>query len=156
MRLIKDLGTKFPTENSKVKQRYGIYECPKCLIHFETSTNCVKRRECTQCLTCARKQKHKVKKHGESKTPLYAVWKSMKSRCNRETSNAYNLYGARGISVCEDWNNDYRTFRDWSMLNGYEAGLTLDRINNDGNYEPTNCRWTDWKTQNNNRRNSKK
>jgi len=73
MKLIKDLGMQYPTEKSKHKSRYGIYECPICGINFKTNTTCVKSKKCTQCITCARKQKHINKKHGESTTKLYAI-----------------------------------------------------------------------------------
>jgi len=60
-------------------------------------------------------------------------------------------YGGRGIKICDEWDS-YEAFRDWSLANGYEEGLSIDRIDNDGNYEPSNCRWVDAKTQGNNRR----
>lgn len=98
-----------------------------------------------------------VTKHGKSDTRLYNVWKSMKQRCYDKNCSAYKDYGARGIEACEEWRNDFQSFYDWSMANGYQEhavsrACTIDRMNNDGNYEPGNCQWVDMLTQSNNRR----
>lgn len=85
---------------------------------------------------------------------LYNVWRGIKKRCNNPTYYAYPSYGGRGIKMCEYW-NDFEHFYEWALQNGYEVGLTLDRIDNEGNYEPNNCRWATWKTQGNNRRTNK-
>ncbi len=78
--------------------------------------------------------------HGEGRTPLWAVWNQMLCRCMSPGHQAWRWYGARGISVCEEWRT-FTTFRDWAQANGYRAGLTLDRVSSDGNYEPSNCQW---------------
>ena len=76
----------------------------------------------------------------------------MKKRCYNSNDKAYNYYGGRGIKVCDEWLNDFQTFYDWSMNNGYNEHLTIDRIDVNGNYEPNNCRWVDYKIQNRNSR----
>ena len=90
--------------------------------------------------------------HGESKTRLYHIWKSMKRRCSSKKYDHYDRYGGRGIIVCKEWKQSYVSFRDWAKSNGYAENLTIDRINNDGNYEPQNCRWVTQKQQERNRR----
>lgn len=78
----------------------------------------------------------------------------MKQRCYDETNVQYKNYGARGIKVCDEWRNSVESFYDWAINNGYEENLTIDRINVNGNYEPTNCRWTTVKEQCNNKTNN--
>lgn len=92
--------------------------------------------------------------HEGSCTRIYNIWQSMKQRCQNKNAQAYKNYGGRGITVCPEWlgESGFENFRDWSFSNGYADNLTIDRINNDGNYEPSNCRWVDMKTQSNNRR----
>lgn len=83
---------------------------------------------------------------------LYFRWCHMKERCYSPSSRSYRHWGGRGITMCDEWKNDFLAFKEWALANGYKDGLSIDRINNDGNYEPSNCRWTTMKTQSNNRR----
>ncbi|WP_297634465.1 hypothetical protein [uncultured Clostridium sp.] len=94
-----------------------------------------------------------MKIHGLRNTKLYSVWGMMKQRCFNKSNKDYYNYGARGITVCEEW-LDICKFYSWAMDNGYREGVTLDRINSNGNYEPDNCRWITNKEQQNNKRNN--
>ena len=84
-------------------------------------------------------------------TRLYHIWSAMKGRCKNPHDARYHRYGGRGISVCEEWSEDFGSFRKWALENGYDDSLTIDRIDNDGCYEPSNCRWVTQKQQSNNR-----
>ena len=89
--------------------------------------------------------------HGQTESRLYSIWHGMKARCSQSKNNHFHRYGGRGIKVCDEWENSFETFQAWALENGYSDSLTLDRINNDGDYEPHNCRWVDMKTQGNNK-----
>lgn len=91
--------------------------------------------------------------HGMRGTKLYKVWNNMLQRSNNLNNKYYSDYGGRGITVCDEW-REFLPFYNWAMTNGYLEGLSIDRINNDGNYESSNCKWSTMKEQSNNRRNT--
>jgi len=88
--------------------------------------------------------------HGKSYTKLYTVWQNMKRRINTKSNPSYKDYGGRGIEICKEWEENFLSFEAWALKNGYKEGLSLDRKENDGNYEPSNCRFTTQKIQNRN------
>ena len=90
------------------------------------------------------------KKHGLSKSKIYHVWLSMRERCNSKKNKSYKNYGAKGIKVCEEWENSFLCFYNFSISNGYKEGLTIDRIDSNLGYYPENCRFVTVKEQNRN------
>lgn len=137
-----------------------ICSCGKTV--FATST-CLTRGHTKSCGCLQRDWAKNHKKHGYAhKLSLYHIWKSMKERCNNQKDKSYKNYGGRGIKVCDEWQNDYLNFHNWAFENGYieeklpngKNKLTLDRIDNNGNYEPTNCRWITNAKQARNKRNN--
>ena len=104
------------------------------------------------CLRAEVSQK-KAKTHGLSRdinhkqTRLYRIYTGIKNRCMNKRSPDYPNYGGRGVSVCEEWISDFKSFHDWAMSNGYANNLSIDRIDPNGNYEPNNCRWVQNKVQ---------
>lgn len=111
---------------------------------------------CTVSCGCKKKEQDKINltanhSHKMSGTRLYNIWVGLKGRCNNPNDARYDRYGGRGISVCEEWDKSFQSFYDWAVSNGYSDDLTIDRIDNGGNYTPTNCKWSTSKEQCNNR-----
>lgn len=102
---------------------------------------------------CIRKERGNHFIHGDSHKRLHNIWSLMFQRCYNPKASGYKNYGGRGISICDEWRK-YPVFKDWALANGYADDLTIDRIDNDGNYEPSNCKWSTYKEQAQNKRNT--
>lgn len=130
---------------SKNKNRYWYCECV-CGDNFVKSSSYLLKSKCL----CSRKQQ----KQKQYIARIRKIFYKMKSRCYKENDTSYYDYGGRGIKICKQWLNDINKFICWSLTHGYSPMLEIDRINNNGNYEPKNCRWVDKYTQANNKRNN--
>ena len=147
-KLIGETWRKYPTETSKQKATYGLFECQYCGEEFECITNSVNIGNTKSC-GC---QRGRWFKHGLESHRFYSTWHNMIQRCTNPNHKAYKNYGGRGITVCEEW-LDVATFIAWaeSTYPNIEDA-TLDRIDNDKGYSPDNCRWADRSTQSINQR----
>ncbi len=136
MKVIKDLGSR---HNGTRNYKWSVFECPKCKKHIERMTHQGINQE--QCPECFREyHKRTQTKHGGRYKKLYRTWINMRQRCLNSNSKKYENYGAKGITICTEW-NDYIIFEKWANENGFENHLTIDRIDVKGNYTPQNCQW---------------
>ena len=146
--------------NDKYYRAMWKCQCDCGEIRVESSSNLL--RGLVKSCGCLRSENSRNSiTHGKRKTRLYGVWSDMKTRCYNPKTHNYQRYGGRGITVCDEWLNDFQAFYDWAMANGYDENApymkcTIDRIDNDKGYSPDNCRWVDVATQNKNKSNSRK
>ncbi len=153
------------TEVRSYQLRSGITKSCGCLFR-ETSSVTARQTNNKYGLDSNRNVSANKSKHGDIKpyasySRLYHVWTSMKQRCNNPHAPNYAAYGGRGIRICDEWMHDFKAFESWAFAHGYDQDApkgqcTLDRIDVDGNYSPSNCRWADPKTQRHNRRDSRR
>lgn len=142
MQLLKRLGC------LGTKQSFALFLCFFCQKEvIRTLGNGLKQESC-EC-------QPKNYKHGDCYTKLYKVWSNMLQRILNHNHISYKNYGGRGIKVCQAWQDDYITFFNWAINNGYKEGLQIDRINNNGNYDPLNCQWISNKENSHNKRSNK-
>lgn len=132
--------------------RNNIYKIiAKCHCGKEFETNHYKVKS-NHTKSCGCKKYGNCKTHGMAGKPIYKVWDSIRRRCNNPKSDSYKIYGARGIRICNEWAKSFDIFWNWAKENGYQKGLQIDRIDVNGNYEPSNCRWATPKENSRNRR----
>ena len=140
---------------ARVPSKHGktMFECLcDCGNSTVVSSNNLRRGRVESCGCLLRE---KINKHGMARSRIYRIYMAIKGRCTNINSPQYKYYGERGISMCNEWLNSFQTFYDWAMTNGYRDDLTIDRIDNERDYSPDNCRWVTMQEQSENKRSNK-
>ena len=142
-------------ERAENKQNCTTWRCKCECGSIRIVRSCSLRSGRTKSCGCFQKEQITkiLKTHGQAKgnhTRLYNIYHGMKDRCYKKSAKAFNKYGGRGITVCEEWRNSFEAFYEWAMANGYADNLTIDRIDGTKGYTPENCRWVTYKAQGNN------
>lgn len=139
LEFIEYTGKKYRTDKSTQKYMYAKFRC-HCGKIVETRYNDVIRGDIKSC-GCSKYKNLDCRTHGMSHHRLFNIWQSMKERCLNSNSSRYKDWGGRGITICDEWKNSSIVFFEWALNNGYADNLQIDRIDNDGDYGPSNCRF---------------
>ena len=134
-------------KEKRISRNFWLFKCD-CGNEKVIDKYSVMRGLTTSC-GCYHKEQDikKHTKHGLCKHSLFSKWQDIKNRCYNKNRNKYKIYGARGIKICDEWANDFENFYKWAISNGWKEHLTIERINVNGNYEPSNCCWIPFKEQ---------